>query len=72
MGRVRRTSKKPPKGMQCDAHIGVDPNSRQPRVLRCDKPATVELVGAAPVGESWLCEDHADAILNNEEEASRV
>lgn len=60
---AKRTNKKPPKNTRCDAHIGVNNSGPSPQVGRCSNKATIELVGINPVGETWLCEDCANKIL---------
>jgi hypothetical protein len=67
---ITRSNKKPPAGYRCDASCGVDYNRRTPRIRSCPNEATVELLGAAPVGETWVCEACAEAILARKKETA--
>ena len=43
---------------KCEATVGLDPKSHQPRLLRCGKPAT-EIVRTLGDLEAAVCEEHA-------------
>jgi hypothetical protein len=60
-----RQRRKPPKGSRCDAHVGVDAASHQPRVRGCPNEATVELKGGLFPWETWVCEEHAKWLEEN-------
>lgn len=57
-----RTKKRPPSGTRCDSHVGVDPESRAPRLLRCPNQATVEFKGGPLPFETWVCESCAKVL----------
>lgn len=43
----------------CEAAVGIDPNSRQPRIIRCTKPAVwlyINDAGKSQIGAT-LCDD---------------
>lgn len=63
MGEVRRSKRKPPKGERCDMMAVGDTRRAAPILVRCSNPATVELLGYAPVGETWVCEPCARKLL---------
>lgn len=54
---MRRTHLKPPDGERCDTMKVVDG-----KPTRCEKRATVELVGQLPF-ETWVCEPCAKILL---------
>lgn len=50
---------KPREGATCEASVGMDPKSYQPRILLCRKPAT-EIAVLTKLGiQTTLCEEHA-------------
>jgi len=62
---MRRSNRKPPKYATCDASVGVDYDHKTPRINRCPNKATVELLGASPIGETWVCETCAAKLERN-------
>lgn len=61
---ARRSKRRPPSGERCDIHVGLgEAGPKHTYLKRCPEPATVELLGAAPVGETWVCEKHAEHLL---------
>lgn len=68
----RRMKRKPPKDTQCDMSVGVDSSGFSPRVKRCPNTATVEFKGAAPVGETWVCDDCAKTLDAHEAERTEA
>lgn len=69
---IRKSKKRPPSGTRCDCTTGVEcQRGHAPTLVRCAQEATVELLGAAPVGETWVCEEHAAKLLAKPEERAQ-
>lgn len=56
---MRSRLNRPPKGAQCDFHVGASLDSLGAPVLaRCSELATVSAITCEGAGEWWMCEDH--------------
>jgi len=47
---------------KCEATVGLDPKSHQPRLLRCGKPATETVRILRGFLDAAVCEEHAVAM----------